>query len=225
MSMMLSEFDIQMMKDDVTDIIHQWRDKLTILIPLPEKYQRYYDDTMREFNGPIIFCKKVVPAERKDIVNNVTNAIPMDDINYGDKNGATLLYSIPAEIPVYDNDVVIKKEKWKPSRHMIYAIDDSDDRYYSISIKERIGETLIILHRYDGGTPNGCQDIDDIEYINEEIFKEDVPFSINGDADDDIDILENTYDDVNIGTDDEDNTAVVDDISDEILLNGDDIYD
>ena len=60
---------------------------------------------------------------------------------------------------------------------MVFQVDDTDDRYYVRSIKDRIGQVLLTLMRYDGTTPNGIN-LNDIEVI--ERNEEDV-LNINAD--------------------------------------------
>ena len=162
MSMILTMGDIEFMKDSVRDIINQWHTTITIMQPLPLDKQPNYDKLLREFTGDVVYETIVVPAERKDIVNNQTNDLPPDDTEYGDKNAGTILYAIPNIIPVYDeNNVKIGVKQFRPHKESVIAIDDTSDRYYIKAMRDRIGETLIIICRYIGNTPNGSDIIED----------------------------------------------------------------
>lgn len=161
MSIILTPYDIEYMKDTVRDIISQWHTTITIMQPLPEDKQPHYDKLMHEFTGDVLYETIVVQAERKDIVNNYTNNMPPDDTEYGEKNAGTLLYAIPNILPVCDsNGIQIGIRQFKPSRNAVVMIDDTADRYYISSMRDRIGEVLITIKRYIGDTPDGSETID-----------------------------------------------------------------
>lgn len=175
---MLTNFDLKFMNDCVHECIASWHNHITAYIPLPEEKQKNFNKYMREYNGPILYYKKKILAERTELANNYNDSIRQDDIDYGRRDDGTLMYSIPDEIPVYDDgDNVLKYERWRPSMFMVFQVDDTDDRYYVRSIKDRIGQVLLTLMRYDGTTPNGIN-LNDIEVI--ERNEEDV-LNINAD--------------------------------------------
>lgn len=153
---MLNAWDIEFMRETVRDTVKAWNTTITILSPLPIEQQPNYNRQMREYTGEIKFTKLVIPAEHKDIVNNQTNDIQPDDILYGTKNAGVMMYAIPDIIPTYDTDGKQNGTKpYKPSIDDIFIIDASNDRYYLRSMRDRMGETLITICRYVGGTPNG----------------------------------------------------------------------
>lgn len=172
---MLTDWDLKFMNDCVHETIMSWRDNIIAYIPLPEEKQRNFNKYMREYTGPILYYKKRILAERTELVNNYNNSIQPDDIDYGRRDDGTLMYAIPDEIPIYNNtdNSVSGYEKWRPDMFMIFQVDDSDDRYYVRSIKDRIGQVLLTIMRYDGTTPNGIN-LNDIEVIddNEDINME-----------------------------------------------------
>ena len=164
MSMMLTAGDIEYMKNSVRDIIDQWHTTITIMQPLPIEQQVNYDVILREFTGDVLYETICISAERKDIVNNYTNDLPPDDVEYGQKNAGTMLYAIPNVIPVFDESGrQIGIRQYKPHKQAVIAIDDTTDRYRIRSMRDRIGETLIMLQRYtsDGAVPKGSLNIDD----------------------------------------------------------------
>lgn len=165
MSMILTHGDIEFMKDSVRDVINQWHTTITIMQPLPLDKQPNYNELMHEFIGDAEYEVIVIPAERKDIVNNYTNNLPPDDTEYGEKNAGTILYAIPNIIPIFDeggNQTSIKQ--FKPHKESIVIVDDTSDRYYISSMRDRIGETLITIKRYVGDVPKGSENINN-EYI------------------------------------------------------------
>lgn len=161
MSVILTPYDIEFMKNTVRDIISQWHTTITIMQPLPVDKQPNYNKLMHEFTGDVLYETISVQAERKDIVNNYTNNLPPDDTEYGEKNAGTILYAIPNILPVCDsNGIQIGIRQFKPDKSAIIAIDDTADRYYISSMRDRIGEVLITIKRYTGDVPDGSGDID-----------------------------------------------------------------
>lgn len=153
---MLTKGDIEFMKNSVRDVINQWHTTITIMQPLPLDKQPNYDGLLREFTGDISYETITISAERKDIVNNYTNDLPPDDTEYGEKNAGTILYAIPNIIPIFDSDgnqVGIKQ--FKPHKESVIIIDDTQDRYHIVSMRDRIGEILITIKRYIGRVPSG----------------------------------------------------------------------
>lgn len=161
MSVILTPYDIEYMKNTVRDIISQWHTTITIMQPLPEDKQPNYNKLMREYTGDVLYDTIVIQAERKDIVNNYTNNLPPDDTEYGEKNAGTILYAIPNIVPVLDsNGIQIGIRQFKPDKRAIIAIDDTEDRYYIQSMRDRIGEILITIKRYTGDILDGSEKID-----------------------------------------------------------------
>jgi hypothetical protein len=149
---MLTRGDIEFMKNSVRDVINQWHTTITIMQPLPLEFQPNYNRLLHEFTGDVLYETILISAERKDIVNNYTNDLPPDDTEYGEKNAGKILYAIPNIIPVFDkNDKQIGIKQFKPHKESIIVIDDTDDRYHIMSMRDRIGETLITIKRYDNG--------------------------------------------------------------------------
>lgn len=162
MSMILTRGDIEFMKNSVRDIISQWHTTITIMQPLPLDQQPNYNKLLHEFNGDAVYETITIQAERKDIVNNYTNDLPPDDTEYGEKNAGTILYAIPNILPILDeNGKQIGIRQFKPHKESIIAVDDTDDRYHIVSMRDRIGETLIIIKRYIGEIPKGSENIDE----------------------------------------------------------------
>lgn len=162
MSMMLTPSDIEFMKNSVRDVIDQWHTTITIMQPLPLDQQPNYDKLLREFTGDVLYETVLVPAERKDLVNNYTNDLKPDDTEYGEKNAGTILYAIPNIITVFDeNGNKIGVRQFKPHKEAVIAIDDTSDRYHIYSMRDRIGEVLIGIKRYTGDIPDGSEIIDD----------------------------------------------------------------
>lgn len=155
---MLNKYDIEFMKNSVRDIIDMWNTTITILQPLPSDKQPNYDNILHEYSGDMLYESIMIQADRKDIVNNMTNSMYPDEAIYGDRNAGVILYAIPNVIPVYDdNNVQIGIKPFKPHPESIVIIDDSDDRYHIVSMRDRIGETLILLNRYVGSVPKGTK--------------------------------------------------------------------
>ena len=161
MSVILTPYDIEFMKNSVRDVIDQWHTTITIMQPLPVYKQPNYNKLMKEFTGDVLYETISISAERKDIVNNYTNNMPPDDTEYGEKNAGTILYAIPNILPVLDsNGIQIGIRQFKPDKDAIIAIDDTEDRYYISSMRDRIGEVLITVKRYTGDIPDGSENID-----------------------------------------------------------------
>lgn len=161
MSVILTPYDIEFMKNSVRDVIDQWHTTITIMQPLPVDKQPNYNKLMKEFTGDVLYETISISAERKDIVNNYTNNMPPDDTEYGEKNAGTILYAIPNILPVLDsNGIQIGIRQFKPDKDAIIAIDDTEDRYYISSMRDRIGEVLITVKRYTGDIPDGSENID-----------------------------------------------------------------
>lgn len=141
---MLSPYDIAWMEDTVRDIIKEWETKIKIYSRLPLEEQPNYSQYMHEFTGDS-YCSVIeIDAERKDIINNMTNDPDIYEMDYGKKNNGTLLFAIPD---------VIDGERYKPSLHDLVVLENDDNVYCVRNIRDRIGETLLTLLRYTGNTP------------------------------------------------------------------------
>lgn len=155
MSLMLTMGDIKSMENSARDIIDQWHTTITIMQPLPLDNQPNYDKLLREFTGEMLYEKILIQAERKDIVNNYTNDLSPSDTEYGENDNGRILYAIPNIIPMYDaNGMQTGVKQFKPHPESVIAIDDTSDRYHIISMRDRIGETLIMIERYTGQMPD-----------------------------------------------------------------------
>lgn len=157
---MLNAHDIRWMEDTVREVISEWNTKISIYSRLPLEEQPNYNHLMREFTGDS-YCKVLtVIAERKDIVNNMTNDPDPDNIDFGRKDNGTFLYAIPDVIKVTEttkdengNDVSHEVEKkYSPTLHDVVTIGDGEV-YYIRSIRSRIGETLLTIKRFTGNKP------------------------------------------------------------------------
>jgi hypothetical protein len=131
------------MEDTVRQVIGEWNTSLNIYSRLPLDQQPNYNHLMREFTGDSFCTLITITAERKDIVNNMTNDPDIDNLDGGIKNDGTLLYAIHN---------VIDGVPYKPSLHDIVTNGDGEV-YYIRSIRDRIGETLISLRRFTGNKP------------------------------------------------------------------------
>lgn len=140
---MLNSYDIQFMNNSVQEIIKEWNTKISIFSRSLEN-QPNYNEYMNEFTGESICTRTIVDAERKDIVNNMTNNPEPDNVDYGVCNEGTILFAIPDTI----SDI-----RYKPLISDIVTIDDSGDVYYIRSMRDRIGETLITIKRFTGNSP------------------------------------------------------------------------
>lgn len=166
---LLNDYDLKWMNDCVHEVLHSWHDHIIALIPLPEDRQKNFDPVMREFLGPIYFYKKILRAERVELVQSMYNGTPPDDIDYGRRDNGELMYAIPDDIPIFDDGLHVHGfENWKPDIFTIFDLNDgSGDKYYVRTIKERIGQRLLMMYRYDGTTPNGI-DLKDIIVVEDE---------------------------------------------------------
>lgn len=149
---MLNAHDIAWMENTVREIINEWDTKIVIYSRLPLEEQPNYNHLMKEFVGDSYCTMLTIDAERKDIVNNMTNDPDPDNLDFGKKNNGTFLYAI--------HDIVDGKP-YKPSLHDIVTIGD-DEVYYIRSIRSRIGETLVSINRFVGNKPTILVDGDKV---------------------------------------------------------------
>lgn len=216
---LLSNHDRQWMNDCVHEVIHSYNDFIVAFIPLPVNRQPNYNKHMREFVGSIYYYKKIIRAERVEVVQGYNDSIPPEDIDYGRRDDGYLTYAIPDDIPKFDDMMNVHGfEDWLPEMFMIFQVDGTDDRYYVRSVKKRIGQSLLVLYRYDGTYPNGIN-LKDILVIDDEdnadISVATPLFAKTNDNDNaNIDIkssqLKKTNDneDININTDDKLSTSI-----------------
>lgn len=157
---MLNAHDVRWMEDTVREIIAEWDTEINIYSRLPLEEQPNYNHLMHEFVGDS-YCKVLtIQAERKDIVNNITNDPDPDSLDFGRKNNGTFLYAIPDIINVTrvttddDGNELTEEveEKYQPSLHDLVTIGDGEV-YYIRSVRTRIGETLITIKRFVGNKP------------------------------------------------------------------------
>lgn len=143
---MLTQFDINMMKSDVMDILESWGMTATILIPKPEDEQPHFNPIMREYTGDIE-CDiiKNVPTERLEVVNEYHE--DKSRIKGGSKTESSYQYKFPAELN--GKPLVIKSD-------MIFIFsDDANEKYQVNTIRRRIGETIVDVDLLVGGTDSG----------------------------------------------------------------------
>lgn len=149
---MLSKYDIEWMEKSVQDVIKNWQCSITIYSKLPLDEQPNYNPLMREFTGDYYCSKLDIDAERKDIVNNMTNDPGTDTLDFGKSNDGVILYAIPNTV----NGV-----SYKPSLYDVITNGDGNV-YFIRNIRDRIGETLITAHRFTGNTPSISEEDDKI---------------------------------------------------------------
>ena len=153
---MLNAHDISWMEDTVREIIGEWNTEICIYSRLPLAEQPNYNHLMKEFTGDSFCVALTTTAERKDIVNNMTNDPDPDNLDFGKKDNGTLLYAIPDVIKVTDTledgEIIEREEKYSPSLHDIVTIGDGEV-YYIRNIRGRIGEILISIKRFVGSKP------------------------------------------------------------------------
>lgn len=155
---MLSQHDIDTMGQTVRDILTSWNTHITMYVPKPEDQQTNWNAKMREYTGDIDYNATDLPANRQDYINDLKVSINMNAAGKMDDESVT--YAVPDMIQVYNTDTKITSNvPVKVPYDAIFRLDDSDDRYHVSSVKVRIGEIIITMKRYVGGTPSGNGDI------------------------------------------------------------------
>ena len=152
---MLNAHDVRWMEDTVREVIDEWATKINIYSRLPLEEQPNYNHFMREFTGDSYCTVLTISAERKDLVNNMTNDPDPDNLDFGRKNNGTFLYAIHDIIKVkkvVDGVEVEVEEAYEPTLHDIVTTGDGEV-YYIRSVRKRIGETLITIKRFTGNKP------------------------------------------------------------------------
>ena len=157
---MLSAGDIKFIRDSVGEVIDSWDTTITLLQPKDTDDQIGYDPILHEFVGNVEYDCITVDAERKDIVNNNTNDLSPNSMEYGENDDGKYLYAIKDTITIYEDGKECTK-KFKPSNNAIVIIDDSDDRYKIVSMRDRIGEIILQIQRITGSIPDGSEHIND----------------------------------------------------------------
>ena len=146
---MLTQYDINMMKDTVMDILTSWGTTVDILVPKPEKEQPNFNPIMREYTGDISYdIIENVPIERLEVVNEYH--ADRNQMKAGTKTESSILY----KLPVWFNDkpLVITPD-------MIFVFKNSPkEKYHINTIRNRIGETIVDIDLIVGGTDSGVID-------------------------------------------------------------------
>lgn len=143
---MLTQYDINMMRDTVIDILESWGTTATILSPKPEDQQPNWNPLMREYTGKIEYNRlENVPAERLEVVNEYHE--DRNVIKAGTKTESNILYKFPA---IFDGKPLIIK----PDMIFIFGNND-EERYHINTIRNRIGETIVDVDLITGGTDSG----------------------------------------------------------------------
>ena len=140
---MLNAHDIMWMENTVREVINEWNTKINIYSRLPINEQPNYNHLMGEFTGDSYCTMLTISAERKDLVNNMTNDPDPDNLDFGRKNNGVFLYAI--------HDVIDGK-LYEPALHDIVTTGDGEV-YYIRSVRKRIGEILITIKRFVGNKP------------------------------------------------------------------------
>lgn len=131
---MLTQYDINMMENDVMDILKSWGTVAKILIPKPEKEQPNFNPLMREFTGDIEYdIIEDVPVERLEVVNEYH--ANRSHMKAGTKTDSSILYKFPT---IFEGKPLII------TPDMIFIFNGNDkERYHINTIRNRIGETIV----------------------------------------------------------------------------------
>lgn len=143
---MLTQYDIDMMKDTVIDILNSWGTTAKILIPKSEDEQSSFNPIMREYTGDIdYYILDNVPVERLEVVNEYHE--DRSNIKAGDKTESSILYKFPSEFN--GKPLIITTD-------MILIFNGDEEHKYQINtIRNRIGETIVDVDLITGGTDSG----------------------------------------------------------------------
>ena len=143
---MLTQYDINMMKDTVIDILNSWGTTAKILIPKSEDEQSSFNPIMREYTGDIdYYILDNVPVERLEVVNEYHE--DRSHIKAGDKTESSILYKFPSEFN--GKPLIITTD-------MILIFNGDEEHKYQINtIRNRIGETIVDVDLITGGTDSG----------------------------------------------------------------------
>ena len=143
---MLTQHDINIMRDTVMDILESWGTTANILIPKPEDEQPNYNPLMREYTGDIEYnILENVPVERLEVVNEYDS--DRNQIKAGTKIESSILYKFPVEFG--GKPLVITSD-------MLFTFDgNNNDKYHINTIRKRIGETIVDVDLIVGSTDSG----------------------------------------------------------------------
>lgn len=143
---MLTQYDINMMKDTVIDILSSWGTTAKILIPKSEDEQSSFNPIMREYIGDIdYYILDNVPVERLEVVNEYHE--DRSHIKAGDKTESSILYKFPSEFN--GKPLIITTD-------MILIFNGDEEHKYQINtVKNRIGEIIVDVDLIIGGTDSG----------------------------------------------------------------------
>ena len=143
---MLTQYDIDMMKDTVIDILNSWGTTAKILMPKSEDEQSCFNPIMREYIGDIdYYILDNVPVERLEVVNEYHE--DRSHIKAGDKTESSILYKFPSEFN--GKPLIITTD-------MILIFNGDEEHKYQINtIRNRIGEIIVDVDLITGGTDSG----------------------------------------------------------------------
>ena len=143
---MLTQYDIDMMKDTVIDILNSWGTTAKILIPKSEDEQSSFNPIMREYTGDIdYYILDDVPVQRLEVVNEYHE--DRSHIKAGDKTESSILYKFPSEFN--GKPLIITTD-------MILIFNGDEEHKYQINtVKNRIGEIIVDVDLITGGTDSG----------------------------------------------------------------------
>lgn len=143
---MLTQYDIDMMKDTVIDILNSWGTTAKILMPKSEDEQSSFNPIMREYTGDIdYYILDDVPVERLEVVNEYHE--DRSHIKAGDKTESSILYKFPSEFN--GKPLIITTD-------MILIFNGDEEHKYQINtVKNRIGEIIVDVDLITGGTDSG----------------------------------------------------------------------
>ena len=143
---MLTKQDIAMMEETVIDILESWGTTATIMKPKPEDEQSNWNPLMREYTGDIDYdIIEGVPVERLEVVNEYH--MDRNETRAGTRTESSILYKFPT---VFNGKPLVI------TSDMIFTFNDNDKEKYRINtIRNRIGETVVDVDLFVGGTDSG----------------------------------------------------------------------
>lgn len=164
MGTVLNSHDISFMENSVMECINQWNSSIDCVRPLPVDEQPNWNSIMLEYSGDISYTRFTIPAERKDLTNYYSDSIDPAKSAYGDRDDGTLMYAIPITIPSRDvnNNLILDDSgrmimiAFRPHEDDLYIVNG--DKYHVRIVKDRIGESLLVLYRLVGGTISGYEE-------------------------------------------------------------------
>lgn len=143
---MLTQYDIDIMKDTVIDILESWGTTVTILVPKPKEEQLNWNPLMSEYTGDILYDTiENVPIERLEVVNEYH--MSRSQIKAGTKTESSVLYKLPA---VFNGKPLVI------TSDMIFIFDnDYTKKYHIHTVRNRIGENIVDIDLIVGSTNSG----------------------------------------------------------------------